>query len=221
VKQYIYAREDVDLSSERGEPEGIKTSEDIPPEDAAAAEREKEEKQRLASVASHIRSESAGVRLTEPAVFLEEPFSLTAPELEEVWFKMSQDLEYADIVHTRDPRSGDVFVHSSTLITVPYAHLMLRKRHDDPAYLIVETIRDESRIYPRPMKPSVFELEPFSLDGEEIARHVEALSSQEAYADIKSVEASTGAVYLYSDRYLNEAKAQSIVQWIEVDSQQD
>ena len=38
----------------------------------------------------------------------------------------------------------------------------------------------------------------------------------EQYKDIKLIEASTGAIYLHSDRFLDPDWAQSLVEWEEV-----
>jgi hypothetical protein len=99
--------------------------------------------------------------------------------------------------------------------------MMLRTRGDDPVYLIVSTVRDESRIYPRPTAAAFFEFEPFSLALEDVLKHVETIKADPAYADIKCVTPSNGAVYMYSDRFLDEPKAQNMAQWVEVDMNLD
>jgi hypothetical protein len=52
---------------------------------------------------------------------------------------------------------------------------------------------------------------------EDVLKHVETILQTEGYADIKVIHPSNGATYLYSDRYLDEASAMPIAQWVEVD----
>ena len=46
--------------------------------------------------------------------------------------------------------------------------------------------------------------------------HVARLLEREEYQDIKKIVASTGAIYLYSDQYLNPNQAKALVEWNEV-----
>ena len=185
--------------------------------DVEQAEETPEKPDRLGPVAERIRSDSAQVILTDQAVFLEEPFGFTEDELDEIWVDMVENGEYRDIVRTPDERSGTVYVHSDVLLTVPYAKLMIRTQANDPVYLIVETVRDESKIYPRPTAAAFFENEPFNLALEDVLKHVETILQTEGYSDIHVIHPSNGATYMYSDRYTNEAEAMPIAQWVEVD----
>lgn len=196
------------------EPEADEPSETPPPSEAEEAP---EEPDRLAAVAERIRSDSGQVILTDQAVFLEAPFGFTEDELDEIWVEMVESDEYRDIVRTPDERSGTVYAHSDLLLTVPYAKLMVRTQANDPVYLIVETVRDESKIYPRPTGAAFFENEPFNLVLEDVLKHVETILATEGYSDICVIHPSNGATYLYSDRYLDEAGAMPIAQWVEVD----
>jgi hypothetical protein len=63
-----------------------------------------------------------------------------------------------------------------------------------------------------------FELEPFNLPLEEVFTCLTIMESLEEYADIRRITVSNGMVYLFSDTYLAEPRAQSIAQWDEVDS---
>lgn len=171
----------------------------------------------LTAIAEHVRADSSQVVLTDPAVFSGEPFLMSEDDLDETWAEMAESEEFRDIVRTKDEKSGITYVHSEALLTVPYAKLMLRTAANDPVYLIVETVRDESRIYPRPTAASFFEFEPFNLVLEDVLEHVETILATEAYSDIKVVHPSNGATYLFSERYLDEARALPMAQWVEVD----
>jgi hypothetical protein len=193
--------------------EEVEPVEEEPSKDAQAPE----EEDKLVKVVEHVRAESRQVRLTDPVVFLREPFGYTDNELAEVFAEMDEDENASDIVRTRDGRSGTSYLHSEALVSVPYAKRMLRKQADDPVYLIVETVREESQVYPRAVSIRTFELQPFSLSAEEAAAGVKALLESEDYEDIKAFETSNGVTYLYSERYLNGVIARSDAEWVEVE----
>lgn len=60
-------------------------------------------------------------------------------------------------------------------------------------------------------------LHPYGFDDDKIASTLRFLADTEAYQDIHQVEASNGAIYLYSDRYMSVGKAQGLYEWIEVE----
>jgi hypothetical protein len=138
-------------------------------------------------------------------------------DLDEAWGEMAASDEFRDIVRTKDEKTGITYVHSEVLLTAPYAKLMLRTAANDPVYLIVETVRDESKIYPRPTGAAFFENEPFNLVLDDVLVHVETIQATEGYSDIKVIHPSNGATYLFSDRYLDEDRALPMAQWVEVD----
>jgi len=172
-------------------------------------------------VAEHIRTDSRAAALTDPAVFAEEPFTLDEEELARVLGDLAQDEACADIVRTADERSGAEYLHSTTFLTVAYAKHLIRARADDPAYLIVQTVREYSEIYPKPTSLEFFEFDPFGLKPDDVRTCMKAILADEAYADVKPVTVSNGMVYLYSDRWLSEAQAQAMAQWVEVDMHLD
>ena len=175
----------------------------------------------VTEVAEHVRTDSRAAALTDPAVFAEEPFTLDEEELARVLGDLAQDEACADIVRTADERSGAEYLHSTTFLTVAYAKHLIRARADDPAYLIVQTVREYSEIYPKPTSLEFFEFDPFGLKPDDVRTCMKAILADEAYADIKPVTVSNGMVYLYSDRWLSEAQAQAMAQWVEVDMHLD
>lgn len=164
-----------------------------------------------------VRAESRAAGLTDPAVFAKEPFSFDDEELAQVMGDLDQDEAYADIVRTADERSGAQYLHSTTFLTVAYAKLAIRARANDPAYLIVQTVRENSELYPKPTSLEFFEYEPFGLKLEDVRTHVRAILTDEGYSDIKTVTVSNGMDYLYSDTFLSAGQASSMAQWVEVD----
>lgn len=172
-------------------------------------------------VAERIRAASRAAELTDPSVFRAEPFLLDDEELDRVMGELAQGEAYADIVRTADERTGAEYLHSTTFLTVAYARHLIRSRADDPAYLIAQTVRENAEIYPKPTSLEFFEFAPFGLQFDDVLTHMKAILQDEAYADIKPVTVSNGMVYLYSDKFLSEAQAQAMAQWVEVDMHLD
>lgn len=170
-------------------------------------------------VAEHIRAESRAERLVDPSVFTEEAFSLTENELAQVWVQFATEEQYADIVRTADERTGVEYLHAEYILSVAFAKLMLRKQANDPQYLIAEVVRENSELWPRPVAASFFsDTELFSMTADEVGDVVKAMMADPAYADIKSVTTSNGAIYLYSDRFMVGPVAQRKAEWVEVES---
>lgn len=103
---------------------------------------------------------------------------------------------------------GGRFAFSTLYMTEEYASILLRKEANDAAYVIAETVREESRVYPRATKAEIFKYSIFGLDrktfDDDIARALEL------YEDIKEVEGTRDDdLYLYSDLYMNAGSAQT------------
>ena len=172
-----------------------------------------------ARVAEYVRAESKAERLVDPSVFTEEPFSLTENELAQVWVQFATEEQYVDIVRTADERTGVEYLHAEYILSVPFAKLLLRKGANDPKYLIAEVVRENSELWPRPVAASFFsETELFEMTPAKVTEAITAMMTDPAYADIKSVVTSNGAVYLYSDRFMLEPIALRKAEWVEVDS---
>ena len=172
-----------------------------------------------ARVAEYIRSESKAERLVDPAVFTEEPFSLTENELTQVWVQFASDEKYVDIVRTADERTGVEYLHAEYILSVAFAKLLLRKQANDPKYMIAEVVRENSELWPRPVAASFFsDTELFEMSPAEVTDTIAQIMADPAYADIKSVITSNGAVYLYSDRFMVEPIALRKAEWVEVES---
>lgn len=97
---------------------------------------------------------------------------------------------------------GGEYYHSPSLLSVTYAEIITGK--EVPLAMIVETVRKNSREYPRPIALEIFEYPPFDLTPEELEGCLHKIAADPESADIKYVESCVGTVYLYSERYLDE-----------------
>lgn len=187
-------------------------------EEALAAAEAEAAAARLSAAVDHVRAESRAARIVPRQLLLAEPFLYTDEQVDELFAALSADESCADIVCTSDERTGEQYLHSTKFLSVPYARLLLRSQANDPAFMIAQTVRENSEIYPRPTSVEYFEYEPFSLELAEVFAHLTVMESLEEYADIRRVTVSNGMVYLYSDRFMTEPQAQGSAQWEEVDS---
>ncbi len=113
--------------------------------------------------------------------------------------------------------TGIAYLYSENFMTPNFAGLLARAGAKNPYVTIAETVREESRVYARPTKVVLFYEPVFQIDGEQMQTVVENLLKQPEYQDIKKIVATTGAIYLYSDKLLHPGAAQWQVQWEEVE----
>ncbi|HEY9053463.1 MAG TPA: hypothetical protein VIO60_01450, partial [Rectinemataceae bacterium] len=113
-------------------------------------------------------------------------------------------------------RKSEIWYFSSLSMSDTYALHLARAADSDKVLLIAETVRDESRIYPRPTDPRCFSDPPFGLVPDEIDEALSQIRQRPETADISFCTASNGAVYLYSKEFLEERLAESLAEWIEV-----
>lgn len=107
-------------------------------------------------------------------------------------------------------RDGEEYLFCIRYMTENYAKILARVEANDPCYTILETVREESRVYPRPTNIELFKYGMFNIDREKLDEYVENVLEQND--DINGYRSSTGNVYLYSTTYLPDARAALIVE---------
>ena len=102
---------------------------------------------------------------------------------------------------------GDLGVMSikKPLLSNSYARLLSVK--DDDEALISDQIRENSRIYPRPVPAQMFLKTPFNFESQRLAEILDVMGNKEEYSDIKVTKTSSGVLFLYSDKYLEDEYA--------------
>lgn len=109
------------------------------------------------------------------------------------------------------------YLYDSTQMKPAFARWAFLAAEDDPLFAFVSCVREDSRVYPRPMAASSLTNHPFDMtEGQVEALWVEA-KEHEGYEDIGRVEASNGDAYFYSSRYLSEEHARSLAEWESVE----
>jgi hypothetical protein len=158
-------------------------------------------------------------KLTKAEEFIEEPFSLEVDEVLAYIDELKERDEFSDISMKKG--AENIYLFSEKYITMNYAKMMILVEEKDLFKLIAETVRDESRIYPRPTSIRLFSKAPFKLSRDEFLQVLEQMNKKEEYSDIKESRASNKALYLYSEKYMKKALADSLTEWIEVEAEQN
>ena len=109
------------------------------------------------------------------------------------------------------------YLYDRSIMTDAYAHWAFLAAEDDDLVTFVDCVREESRVYPRPMPVDTLRNEPFGFTEERIMDTWEAVRASGEYPDIKQVAASNGDVYFFSTKFLTRVHAQALAEWSSVE----
>lgn len=194
-------------------------AEDITQDAEKEIEEEAEtEKDNISLMAEFIRDRSYSCKITNAENFFEEPFLLDVDEVLALIDELKARDEFKDLYSIKG--SEAIYLFSGTYISYNYAEMMVMVEEKDLLKLIVETVRHESKTYPRPTDSKLFLCNPFKLSKEQINEVLDQLKRKKEYNDIKETRASNKALYLYSDKFMSAAYARSLAEWVEVEHEQ-
>lgn len=163
-----------------------------------------------------IRSNTLKVKLTKEEEFTLEPIALKAEEIAEKLDELIIHEGYEDIKRIKGKKC--IYTYSQKHMTDNYAKLLVQVEDGDLFSLIADTIRYDSKTYPRTTDIKLFTKSPYNFKEKDFLDLLEQLKQKEGFEDIKESIASNNAVYLYSEKYLSQAYADSLTEWIEVTS---
>ncbi len=109
------------------------------------------------------------------------------------------DAAFADIKSIHGP-TGKVYFYSLKYMSETFARILARVKAEDPCITIAETVREESRVYPRVTNVELFKYGLFKIERDQLDSLV--ARTLEQHKDIKSIRTWSGSLYLYSTRYL-------------------
>jgi hypothetical protein len=112
-------------------------------------------------------------------------------------------------------RNGIPYYFSVQSLSETYAEILVRKS-ENPLWLIAEVVRENSRLYPRPVPVDSFLELPFKLTREEIAECLVTMGEQKEYQDIAQTITSIGTLFLYSTQHLEPDHAFTLAEWLDV-----
>ena len=170
-----------------------------------------DERSRLEALASFVRTRTREARLTRAGDLAGEPLRLETAAARRLLARLGAGGGFSDIAVIETGK--DAWYYSSASMTAQYATLMARVAERDLVRLVAETVREASRLYPRPTAVQVFLAAPYGVSPKELERVYDELGRDPRYADIRECRVSTGARYLYSDRHLTAEHAQGLAEW--------
>ena len=119
----------------------------LPADEAFAKSVTEEVKDRMAE---RVRGDSRDrVTLTPDAVLYDLTPGTERGKIDDLLTEMQGEARYADI-HGVPASSGEVYFYSDIYLSDNYAKILLRAMANDPCATIAETVRDASRIFPKP-----------------------------------------------------------------------
>lgn len=175
---------------------------------------EKSEKAILNKITNYIRNKSSQGNIVEITELKEMDLELSEEEIDEKIEILKSDNQFKDIRVLSGEEGRYIFSDQS--MTKKYATMMAKVEEDNLKELIAETVREDSKIYPRPTDIKVFKKSPFYLEDDVLNEVIDQMIEEKGYKDIKKVVASNGALYLYSNAHMEEDHAIGLTEWVEV-----
>ncbi|MFC1871670.1 hypothetical protein ACFLYF_04645 [Chloroflexota bacterium] len=172
-------------------------------------------------ITEKVREESKNLaKLTSVDSLVTLVSDLKPDEVEADFAELLKDSRYPDI-RSILASTGAVYLYSETYITKSYADALVLAEANDPCATIAAMVRDEARIYPRATRIEFFKNPIFNINPDELEGHLVSTLECPEFKDIKLIDASTGARYLYSELYMDEDYARSLVEWEEVGQEEN
>lgn len=110
----------------------------------------------------------------------------------------------------------EYYLYDTRSMTSSFAHWAFLAAEDNDEVTFVDCVREESRVYPRPMAASGFSNRPFNKTLEEVEQIWKAVSESGRYPDIQRTVASNGDVFFFSTKHLAPDYAASLAEWAAV-----
>lgn len=109
--------------------------------------------------------------------------------------------------------SSNVYLYSKPLLSHSFAHVLFNAAEGDDLATFADAVRNESRVYPRPMAAASFLNHPYLWSGDKVADVYEQVRQKGAFSDIERTVTSLGESYYYSTRYLSAAQGRALAEW--------
>jgi len=122
--------------------------------------------------------------------------------------------DVADIQLIRD--GGEIFLFSDRHMTRAYAEAAVRAATGDHPRILAETVRSDSKTYPRPTPIRTFLAAPYLLSIEDVIAAAERMRVDARYADISFARASNGDLFLFSTNHMNRDQAEAMAERLAV-----
>ncbi len=111
--------------------------------------------------------------------------------------------------------NGISYYYSSLSLSDTYAGILAQKSKNQ-LWLIAAVVRENSKLYPRPIPVESFSEPPFDLSPQAISECLEILGHDGEYGDIAQTVTSDGTIFLYSTEHLDPDHAFTLAEWLHV-----
>lgn len=170
----------------------------------------------IIEAAAEIRRCSAEGTLVSEAALLE---FLGGEENEDVLSRLKEENEWIELGVLLDKEKNEWY-YSRTEMLPAYAATLLRVKDEDLLALIADTVRNESKTYPRATRVELFEGPPYRLTKEVLETVLQEMEGMREMEDIQRTRASNGTEFLFSTRHLTPFYAGKLAEWEEVESRE-
>lgn len=183
---------------------------DRPAEELSPEEQlEQEKRQRWARCAEAVREqgkEEQYLTLSDLCAWQEMEKDDAAAMMREL---MEQE-EYKDICVYQGAK--DLYYYTYPTLAHNYVKNVALAQEDDLPHTIAETVRYESKIYPRATAIETFSKFPYHYTEIQTRRALELMAKLPEYADIETYVSGKKKTYIFSTKYLSRAYASSLVE---------
>ena len=110
-----------------------------------------------------------------------------------------------------------IYLYSVALMSHSFAHALYLTAENDDVATFVDVVRNESRVYPRPVSENSFVNPPYLWSHAKTARVFEKATASGAFGDLAVTRTSMDEAYYYSTLYLSDAQARALAEWYGVE----
>lgn len=164
------------------------------------APQEQPERKPAELLAEYIRNRSAAAQLTP-----KKPLAEEEPQLEEMLTEMHAEESCQDIVSVEGKK--DEYFYSNENMANNYAMIAMLVLEKDLPRTIAHMVRFNCKTYPSPTPLYYFMRSPYSYTKTQLDQALRMIQKDPQTADIQTVTAFNGVLYMYSDKIMSQKYA--------------
>lgn len=164
---------------------------------------EQPERKPAEMLAEYIRSRSAAAQLTP-----KKPLAEEEPQLEEMLTEMHAEASCQDIVSVQGNK--DEYFYSNENMANNYAMIAMLVLEKDLPRTIAHMVRFNCKTYPSPTPLYYFMRSPYNCTKTQLDQALRMIQKDPETADIQTVTAFNGILYMYSDKIMSQKYAKAL-----------
>ena len=162
----------------------------------------------------YIRERSSLGKFITYDEFSNDPINLEEEEIKFILEKFKTEEDYSEIEELEGKEFR--YFYSKDVMTDNYAKLLFRIEEKDLLKMIAQTVRYDSKRFPKTTNVETFLDQPYHIKKEELSDLLKQFENNDEYKDIKESKASNGILCLYSEEYMTKDYADALTEWAEV-----